>query len=256
MAEALISGFVKSGLVPADRLTAADVREERLAQLRSDLSVRTATDNRQAARDADIIFLALKPQVMPAVLEQIGPALRPSQLVVSIAAGITIGFIEKHVPQGTPVIRTMPNTPALLGAGMIVLAGGRLATREHFAVTTALFSTTGVVLELPEDKLDAVTALSGSGPAYVFYLAEAMEQAGVAMGLDAATARTLSRQTVYGAGRMLATLPEDATGLRRSVTSPGGTTAAAIASLEKDDFFRVMREALQSAQKRAGELAR
>ena len=256
MAEALIKGMVGSGLVLPSCITATDTRPERLAYLRRKLRIKTLRDNRTAVGNADIIFLAVKPQQMESVLSETGASLRPSQIVISIAAGITSGYIERFLPKGTPVIRSMPNTPALLGAGAIALAAGKCATRAHIALSKILFSVSGAVVELPEAQINAVTALSGSGPAYVFYLAEAMTKAGVALGLPDDIAALLARQTVFGAGKMLGELSTPTAELRRNVTSPGGTTAAAIEVLEKNKFADTLCRAIGRAEKRARELAR
>jgi pyrroline-5-carboxylate reductase len=256
MAEALISGLVAGRVAPSSSITATDMRPERLAYLRRKRGIKTERDNRAAVRNADILVIAVKPQHIEALLNETGTSVRRTQLVISIAAGITTEYIERFVPAGTPVIRVMPNTPALLGAGAIAIAAGRNAKRGHMALAKKFFAASGSVVELPEDRINAVTALSGSGPAYVFLLAEAMEQAGIAMGLPADVAALLARQTVYGSGLMLGKLPAPAAELRKNVTSPGGTTAAAIEIFAAKGFHELVRCALEGARDRARELAK
>jgi pyrroline-5-carboxylate reductase len=256
MAEALISGLVAGRVAPSSSITATDMRPERLAYLRRKRGIKTERDNRAAVRNADILVIAVKPQHIEALLNETGTSVRRTQLVISIAAGITTEYIERFVPAGTPVIRVMPNTPALLGAGAIAIAAGRNAKRGHMALAKKFFAASGSVVELPEDRINAVTALSGSGPAYVFLLAEAMEQAGIAMGLPADVAALLARQTVYGSGLMLGKLPAPAAELRKNVTSPGGTTAAAIEIFAAKGFHELVRLALEGARDRARELAK
>ncbi len=256
MAEALVSGLVNSNLVSPSFITVTDVRPERLQYMADKYAVAVTPDNKAAVARADIIFLAVKPQQIEKVLQDIADTVRPAQIVVSIAAGITTGFIEKLITKGTPVIRTMPNTPALLSAGAVALCGGSSAGQYHRDIVKSLFLPVGMVVELTEDKLNAVTALSGSGPAYVFYLAEAMEQAGKEMGIPDDLSSRLARQTVFGAGKMLAELPATAAELRKQVTSPGGTTEAAIGYMQEKDFLRTVKDAVIQAQKRAQELSK
>jgi len=256
MAEALISGLTGSRLVPAKSILASDISRERLAYIKKKYRVAPATDNAAAVQKSDIIFLAIKPQQMESVLTGLAGAVKPEQLYISIAAGITTTFIEKYLPSGTAVVRAMPNTPALVGAGAIGLCGGKWARKNDIKTALALFSSVGMALELPEKLLNAVTAVSGSGPAYVFYLAEAMAQAGEELGLPKEVAEKLARQTVFGAGTMLAKLPETAAELRRRVTSPNGTTEAALKYLEKKNFLPVVGQAIKQAHKRADELTR
>lgn len=256
MAEALISGLVKSGLVAPANVMSTDPRAERLQYLKKKLKIATTVDNRSAAKNADVIFIAVKPQQMETLLEDIGPAVTARQLVISIAAGITSSYIERFLPRGTAVVRAMPNTPAQLSAGAIAVAPGAYAGARHMALAKKLFATAGTVIELTEEAMNAVTALSGSGPAYVFLLCEAMEKAGVRMGLSAEVARRLARQTVFGAGKMLSELAAPADELRRNVTSPGGTTAAAIEHMEQSGLTEIVCQALERAKDRARQLSK
>jgi pyrroline-5-carboxylate reductase len=193
---------------------------------------------------------------MDAVLASLAPTANPSATIVSIAAGITCASIEKHLAP-RPVVRTMPNTPLMVGLGAVAIASGTNARAEHLAQARRLFESVGVVVEVREDQLDAVTALSGSGPAYVFYLVEQMIRAGVEMGLSPEIAHRLATQTALGAGNMLATAGADSPAeLRRKVTSPGGTTHAAIEHMAAQRLDVIIVEALKAAERRGQELGR
>jgi pyrroline-5-carboxylate reductase len=193
---------------------------------------------------------------MKPVLEDLGPVIRKSQLVLSIAAGIPTRMIEKFMATQVPVIRVMPNTPALVGLGMAALALGRAARPSHERLARAIMETVGAVVTVPEVKMDAVTAVSGSGPAYVFYLAEAMRDAGVELGLAPRIADQLVRQTLKGAGALLAQSHEEAHALRQRVTSPGGTTEAALKIMENAKVRATISKALKRAADRSRELSR
>ncbi|MGA2090839.1 MAG: pyrroline-5-carboxylate reductase [Endomicrobiales bacterium] len=256
MAEALFSGFIASRLVSARHISATDLRTDHLQKLVKQYGIVACHDNETAVAQADIIFLAVKPQHIESVLTQIGPLVKTRQLVVSIAAGVTTKYIESFFSGHVPVIRSMPNTPALMQSGATALTQGTYATRTHAQVVRRLFETVGIVVDVAEKQINAVTALSGSGPAYVFYLCEAMENAGVELGLSRTVAGSLARQTVFGSGVMLTRSPEDAKELRRKVTSPGGTTQAAINFFDDKKFVKIVAGALVEAHKRAGELSR
>ena len=255
MGEALISGLLRSGQWKPSQIMVCDIRHDQLVQLQLRYKVKASADSRWAARESDIILLAVKPQHMAHVLKEIGPIIRSSQLVLSIAAGVPISFIERSLGKGVPVIRIMPNTPALISAGASAIAGGRSAKPAHYKMVESILSTVGSVVRVSEKEMDAVTALSGSGPAYLFYLAEAMQEAGTKMGLSAHVADGLVRQTLKGAGLLLSQSHEEARTLRQRVTSPGGTTEAAIKVLEQSKVRPSITKAIQRAQRRARELA-
>ncbi|MFH1367729.1 MAG: pyrroline-5-carboxylate reductase [Elusimicrobiota bacterium] len=257
MAEALISGFIKSRLAPASAITAVDIDLKRLSFLKRKYRIKTSTDKLSALKKANIIFLAVKPRQMEGLLCEAGLRIRKNQLVISIAAGITTKWIERFLIKGVPVVRTMPNTPAAFGCGATGIAKGRWAKAAHLSTAKKLFDQTGITAALPESKIDAVTAVSGSGPAYVFLLAELLEQAAKDLGLAGNTARDFSRQTVIGAGEMLKRCPETpAARLRKNVTSPGGTTEAAIKTLARNKFAEIFKKAVKRAKERAKELSR
>jgi pyrroline-5-carboxylate reductase len=256
MGEALVAGLLRSGHWKPSQIIVCDIRPEQLARLQLKYKIRASADNRWAVRDSDILLLAVKPQQMPHLLKEIGPVVRPAQLVLSIAAGVPTSFIEGSLGKGVPVIRIMPNTPALVGAGAAAIARGRWAKPAHEKLVHAIFSTVGAVVSVSEKDMDAVTALSGSGPAYLFYLAEAMQEAGGRMGLAPHVADGLVRQTLKGAGVLLAQSHEEPRTLRQRVTSPGGTTEAAVKVLDQTRVKTSIVKAIQRAQRRSRELAK
>jgi pyrroline-5-carboxylate reductase len=231
---------------------ASDVREESLAVLRSRHGIETSSDNLRACA-ADIVVLSVKPQVFPALLPELAPHLGEHALVISIAAGVPLRAIEALLPKAR-VVRAMPNTPALVSAGVTALALGSRANAADAALATAIFESVGRVVHVSEELMDAVTALSGSGPAYVFLMAEALIDAGIKLGLSPQVSATLATQTLYGAAKLLTESDESPEELRRRVTSPGGTTAAGIAALEARDFRGALAACLEAARDRGREL--
>ncbi len=254
MGGALVAGLLSAKIVKPGQLTVTDVDAARLAAVKKKWGVRTGKENRAAAQNADVIVLCVKPQQMAGVLEEVAGEVGPNTLVISVAAGVRAERIEKGLGK-VPVVRVMPNTPALLRAGALVFSLGRYAKPRHEAMAKKILSALGRVWKVPETQMDAVTALSGSGPAYVFYLAECMTAAGVALGLAPERAEALARQTVYGAGRMLAETAEPAAELRRRVTSPGGTTEAALKVLAESDLAGTFNKALAAAKQRSHQLS-
>ena len=256
MGEALVAGLIGSGAWKPSQIIVTDVRPEQLEKLQKTYKVGTSADNRWAVRDAQVLLLAVKPQHMKHVLEELGPVMRQTQLVLSIAAGIPTLFIENFLAKGVAVIRIMPNTPALVGQGAAALALGRFAKESHEKMARGIMGTVGTVVTVPESDMDAVTAVSGSGPAYVFYLAEMMKDAAVQLGLAPHVADQLVRQTIKGAGALLAQSREEAHTLRQRVTSPGGTTEAALKVMEKAKVRVIFSKALKRAAERSRELSR
>jgi pyrroline-5-carboxylate reductase len=242
MGEALVSGLLKAGTSPDD-LIITERYEERAHELSQRYGVKSVS-NADAANQAETIVLAVKPQDMDALLAELAPVVTPDRLIVTIAAGITTAAIERRLAAGVPVVRVMPNTPALVGEAMSAVAPGAHASAEHLDRAEALFRPVGRVVRLPESQLDAVTALSGSGPAYVFYLVEAMTDAGILLGLPRAVAHELIVQT-----------GEHPVALREAVTSPAGTTISAIRELENHGVRAAFLAALEAARDRSRELA-
>lgn len=253
MGETLLSGLLRAGR-PADELVITERRPERAAELTDKYSVR-AVSNVEAAAEAETLILVVKPQDMAALLDEIGPHVGDTNLVVSLAAGITTDFIESHLPEGRSVVRVMPNTPALVDQGMAAISAGRHCPPEHLEQARGLLAATGKVTEVPEKLQDAVTAMSGSGPAYIFYVVEAMIEAGVVLGMPRATATELVTQTLFGAATMLRETGQHPTVLREQVTSPGGTTAAALRVLDDHKVRAAFVSAIEAAAVRSRELS-
>lgn len=253
MGETLLSGMLRGGR-PAASLLVGEKRAERAAELTERYGVRVL-DNPEAATLADTVLLVVKPQDMADLLAEVAPVLRPGQLLVSLAAGITTGWIEARVPEGVAVVRVMPNTPALVDEGMAAISAGSVCTEEHLVEAEAVLAATGKVLRVPERQQDAVTAISGSGPAYIFFVVESMIEAGVHLGLPRATATDLVVQTVIGSAKLLRETGEHPTVLRERVTSPGGTTAAAVRELEEHKVRAAFLVAMEAARDRSRALA-
>ncbi len=252
MGETLLAGLLRAGRPAADLLV-AERRTDHAAMLTERYGV-LVDGNAAVAGKADTAVLVVKPQDMQTLLEEIGPHLRTGVLVVSLAAGITTGYLEARLPAGTPVVRVMPNTPALVDEGMAAVSAGSHCDESHLAEAEALLRAVGKVVRVPEQQQDAVTALSGSGPAYLFYVVESMIEAGVHLGLPRSTAAELAVQTVYGAAKMLRETGEHPTVLRENVTSPAGTTAAAVRRLEEHKVRAAFLVALEAARDRSREL--
>ena len=253
MGQALIKGLLANG-TPRRALTTADpnARARRNAQRRFRVSV--AEDNVRAARRSDVVILALKPQQFPDVIGQLAPHLTRRQLVISIAAGIRLRWLASRLP-GVPLVRVMPNLPATVGCGWSAVALGGTATARHRAIAKALFGAVGEVVELPERAFDAVTAVSGSGPAYVFFLVEAWEQAARTLGLPASVARRAVAQTLEGSVRLLRATDVTASALIGKVASKGGTTEAALKVLAARRVARHIADAVRAAARRSRELS-
>jgi len=254
MATALIHGLIETRTAEPTQLLVSDINTESLTRLAARYGVQTTSDNQKACR-RDIVILAIKPQIFPALLPEIASHITPNTLVISIAAGVPLQAIE-HSLQGARVVRAMPNTPALVSAGATALAPGQHASAQDLALAATIFESVGRAVQVSDAEMDAVTALSGSGPGYVFLLAEALADAGVALGLTHETAARLAAQTLYGAGKLLHDSADPPGELRRKVTSPGGTTAAGIAELERQNFARIIEDCLRAASQRGSELGR
>jgi len=257
MATSIVGGLVENGY-PAAKIRAADPYPQSLERLRAVAPVAACADNAEAVRGAQVVILAVKPQVMAEVCRGLAPALAGTgALVISIAAGITIASLENWLGAGTPIVRCMPNTPALLGCGASALYATDAVSEAQHDYAGHILGAVGSVVWVPgEADLDAVTALSGSGPAYFFLFTEAMVDAGVQLGLDRDTATRLAQQTALGAARMALEGDADLVELRRRVTSPGGTTQAAVENFEAAGLRQMVRDAMQAAADRAVEMAR
>jgi pyrroline-5-carboxylate reductase len=256
MAEALIRGLVRGNHVAAKQVLASAPRRERLDELEKLYGIFVSKDNREIARSSNVVVLSVKPQIMDKVLAEVGDQLQPGTLVISIAAGVDTESIETAVPEGVRVVRAMPNTPALVSAGATAIAAGKHASEVDLATATALFEAVGIAVVLEEYHLDAVTGLSGSGPAYIFLILEALADAGVKVGLSRRNAQRLAAQTVMGSAKMLLETDEHPGRLKDMVTSPGGTAIAGLHTLEEGGLRTTLINAVETATKRAKELGR
>jgi pyrroline-5-carboxylate reductase len=253
MSGALIKGLLHGGFAPG-RILASDVKLDRLEQLRTQHGVRTTSDNHELVRESDVLVLAVKPQVIDRVLTEIGRDVHLDQLVVSLAAGVTLEGLEGRLTEKARVVRAMPNTPAMVQAGATAIAGGTHARGDDLRVARELFEAVGRVVVLDEGLLDAVTGLSGSGPAYVMLIIEALADGGVKVGLHRDTALLLAAQTVFGSAQLLLETGEHPGRLKDMVTSPGGTAIAGLHTLESGALRKTLIDAVEVASKRAAEL--
>jgi pyrroline-5-carboxylate reductase len=251
--ETLLSGLLRSGW-PADKLMATARRQERATELAERYGIRMV-DNVVAVTEADVLAVAVKPQDAPALMADLGPKVPSDKLVITLCAGLPTSFFTKWLPEGTPVVRVMTNTPALVDEAMTAISAGAHATTEHLALAEEMFKPLGRTLRLPESQQDAVTALSGSGPAYFYLLVEAMTDAGILLGLPRQVAHDLIVQTAIGSAIMLRDSGEHPVKLREAVTSPAGTTISAIRELENHGVRAALLAALEAARDRARELA-
>jgi pyrroline-5-carboxylate reductase len=252
MGETVFSGLLRAGWRTGD-IVATVRRPERGAQLVEQYGIKIIDNT--AAADADLVLVAVKPQDIVGVLDEIAGSLRPGTVVASMAAGVTTEVIEDHLPAGTPVVRVTPNTPAQVDEGMAAISAGRSATPEQVQQIADLLSVTGRATVVPEKYQDAVTAISGSGPAYLFFVIEALIEGGVHLGLPRQTAAELATQTAYGAAKLLRDSGDHPTVLRERVTSPGGTTAAAIRVLEDHKVRAAILAAVEAARDRGRDLS-
>jgi pyrroline-5-carboxylate reductase len=262
MNEAIMGGLIAGGTDPAD-IVATVRRAERAAELAERHHGITAIageeepdNNKQAATGSQVVILGVKPVGIADLAREVGDSLAPDAIVISVAAAVSLEQLEAALPAGQPVIRTMPNTPAKLGRGVVSVSPGTHCTAAQLQLAKDLLAAAGTVVEVPEDQVDALSAVSGSGPAYAFYLAEAMAAAGVELGLDPELSLLIARETVAGAGLMLAEPGADPTALRKAVTSPNGTTERAIATFDERGLSAIVADGARAAAARAAEITR
>jgi pyrroline-5-carboxylate reductase len=256
MSGALIKGLLHAKVLPPDRIFASDAKSERLAHLHDVHGIRTTTDNHALLKECDVVVLGVKPQVIDKVLTEVGGEFRSDQLIISVAAGVPIEALEARLPKGARVVRSMPNTPATVQAGATAIAAGAHAKEDDLRIARELFEAVGRVVILDEGLLDAVTGLSGSGPAYVMLIIEALADGGVKVGLHRDTAMLLAAQTVFGSALLLLETGEHPGRLKDMVTSPGGTAIAGLHTLESGALRKTLMDAVEVATKRAAELGR
>jgi len=255
MAEALIRGLLRSNLIEAGSLSLSDVKRERLQYFHERYSLHFFEENRSLVVHSDILILAIKPQNMKEVLREIRGAVRSDQTLISIAAGIPTSLVIGELKMKARVVRVMPNTPALVLEGASAISPSPYATSEDLEVAKSIFASVGKVAVVEEDLMDAVTGLSGSGPAYVFLAMEGLREAGIRLGLSPDTSHLLVAQTFLGAARLVMETREDPRILRERVSSPGGTTLAGLQVLEERDLRGILGEAVEAATRRSRELA-
>jgi pyrroline-5-carboxylate reductase len=254
MTEALVAGLLTSSVTESKHLYATDVLPARREHMRARYGIRVSEDNREAAQCGDILVLSIEPQDVDDVLDEIRPSLREDALVVSVAAGYPIARVSAHVKPGMRIVRAMPNTPSTIRAGVTALAFGSNVSDAQRAIAQSLFEAVGKVVVVDEALMDAVTGLSGSGPAYIYVLIEALADGGVRMGLTRPVAELLAAQTVLGSARMLLESGESPGRLKDRITSPAGTTIAGIEQLEERQFRATLMSAVESATNRSREL--
>ncbi|MEM3737498.1 MAG: pyrroline-5-carboxylate reductase [Candidatus Bathyarchaeia archaeon] len=254
MGEALISGFLRSGAVKPAEIIIYDTSMERLAYITQKYNLECCSDCETIAEVSDIVIISVKPKDAKTVLECLGSKITPNKTVVSVVAGLTTKYISQHFPLGVPVIRAMPNIACAVGDGMIAISPSRGTSQESLKVVQSYLNLVGRPLILEEKYLSAVTGLSGSGPAYVALVAEALADAGVKLGLSREDAELLASQTILGTGRMLLEFSEPPSSLIGRVVTPGGTTAEGLRELEKGQFKEVLSAAVIAAAKKAEEL--
>ncbi len=254
MAEALIRGLIQTGACQAEQIVAVDVRADRRETLRERYDIAVGGDPAAAAAEANILVLATKPQSFPTMLPQIRGAYAQNTLVISIAAGVPLAALEERLGSETRLVRAMPNTPALIGSGATAIAAGSQAQPQDLELASTIFSSVGLCVTVVESALDAVTGLSGSGPAYVFLIIEALSDAGVKVGLHRSIAQSLAAQTVMGSAKMLIETGSHPGQLKDQVTSPGGTAIAGLHTLEQGSLRTTLINAVEAATERAKQL--
>jgi pyrroline-5-carboxylate reductase len=254
MAEALIRGLLKAEALPADKIIASAPRQQRITALTERYGIASTQSNVKAVRGSDLIVLSVKPQILEKVLQEIAAHIQADALIVSVAAGVTIDTIAKHLKSGMRIGRAMPNTPAIVDAGATAIAGGEHASEADLAQMHTIFSAVGMVTQVDEALLDAVTGLSGSGPAYVFMIIEALADAGVKVGLSRRQSQELAAQTVLGSAKLLMETGDHPGVLKDRVTSPGGTAIAGLHTLEEGGLRTTLINAVVAATARSKEL--
>ena len=253
MAEAMIRGLLRGGHFVPSQITASGPREERMRELQDSYGIKATTDNHAPAK-AQIVVLSVKPQILSRVLDEVAKSISAEALVISIAAGVPVATIQERLARGARVVRAMPNTPALVDAGATAIARGEHARDSDLDDAKRIFDAVGITVTLEESQLDAVTGLSGSGPAYVFLILEALSDAGVKVGLSRRTAQLLAAQTVLGSAKLLLETNEHPGRLKDMVTSPGGTAITGLHTLEEGGIRTTLMNAVEAATKRSKEL--
>jgi pyrroline-5-carboxylate reductase len=254
LGEAIVGGLLRRNIVPVENIAVSVRHEESLQRVADRLGIRATLDNREAVAGRDVVLLAVKPQNMDAVLRDIGELLSPDQLVISVAASVTTPFIEERISGAVPVVRAMPNTPCVLGVGMTALCSGRHALPEHLATAEAMFACVGETARVDEGLMDGVTALSASGPAYLYVVIESLAEAGVKLGIPRDVSTKLAAQTMLGAATMVLDSKAHPALLKDTVTTPAGCTIDGLLELEEGKLRVTLIKAVVKAAERAREL--
>lgn len=254
LGEAIVGGLMRREFLTAPQIVGSVKHEGSLNRVAERLGIRATLDNREAVRGRDVVLLAVKPQNMHAVLEEIGDVLTPDQLVISVAASVTSAYVEDRLPHPIPVVRAMPNTPCILGVGMTALCAGRHATSAHLATAEALFACVGETARVDEGLMDGVTALSASGPAYLYVVIESLAEAGVKLGIPREVSTKLAAQTMLGAATMVLVSKEHPALLKDTVTTPAGCTIDGLLELEEGKLRVTLIKAVVKAAERARQL--
>jgi pyrroline-5-carboxylate reductase len=255
MAEALIDGIIRAGLVKPSQIIVNDISQSRLEHMKTKFGVEITLSIKELVKMTNILFLTVKPQIINGVLDSIAPFLLPTTVVISVAAGISIGLLENKLAR-IPIVRVMPNTPVAVGEGMAVIALGQYAGEENGELALTIFSSVGRAIIMDESSMDAVTGLSGSGPGYAFVIIDALTDAGVRVGLTRQNALIMAAQTLLGSAKMVLETGEHPAKLRDMVTSPGGTAIAGIHVLEQHGVRAALIDAVQAATKRSQEMGK
>ena len=255
MAEAMLRGFLKKKIISPKQILVSEPRKERTQFLSQKYRIRITSDNKVAAHSGAIVILAVKPQIMKEVAQEISGVVTTEQLIISIAAGISTSFIASQIGKDKRIVRAMPNTPSQIGEGAIALCGGGKSTQEDIRFARELFAAIGTTVIIPETHMDAVTGLSGSGPAYIFLIIEALTDGGVKMGLPRDVAQSLVLQTIIGSGKMILETGDHPSTLKDLVASPGGTTIAGLHVLEEKGIRGALINAVAAASERSRELS-
>ncbi|MDH4123137.1 MAG: pyrroline-5-carboxylate reductase [Thermoplasmata archaeon] len=256
MGGAMLRGMLMKSWAKPEKFTAADADRSKLETLERELKVRVTNDNRNAAKGADLIILAVKPQIIDQVIDEIKDDLTPRQILISVAAGVKAEHILSRIGKSVPIVRAMPNISALVGESATAMSPGKHATKEHLDAAREVLESIGMVVEVHESLMDAVTGLSGTGPMYVFLIVEGMSDAGVKVGLSRDVANALSVQTLLGAAKMMKDTGKHPASLKDLVTSPGGTAISALHSLEKSGLKAMLIDAVETATRRSRVLGR
>jgi pyrroline-5-carboxylate reductase (EC 1.5.1.2) len=254
LGEALISGLLKKDAISASDICGTVGHEESLKRIKERLNIEATLDNQKAVKDRDLVLLAVKPQNMDSVLKEIAPVVTKNHLIISVAASVTTGFVEERLPQGVPVVRAMPNTPSVMNVGMAGMCTGTSATDEHKKMAEAIFKCVGETVFVDESLMDGVTALSASGPAYLYVVIESLAEAGVKLGIPRDVSTLLAAQTMLGSAKMILDSKAHPALLKDMVTTPAGCTIDGLMELEEGKLRVTLIKAVVKAAERAREL--